>query len=61
MPLIERLSCTQVVGSVCRELDIAPSTYYWHQQRLVHPEKCSQREKRDAQIRREIKRIYEEN
>jgi putative transposase len=61
MPLMERLSGTHGVGPVCRELDIAPSTYYWHQQRRVHPEKCSQREKRDAQISREIKRIYEEN
>lgn len=61
MPLMERLSGTHGVGPVCRELDIAPSTYYWHQQRRGHPEKCSQREKRDAQISREIKRIYEEN
>jgi putative transposase len=42
-------------------VDIAPSTYYWHQQRRAHPEKCSRREKRDAQISREIKRIYEVN
>jgi hypothetical protein len=61
MPLMERLSGTHGVGPVCRELDIAPSTYYWHQQRRAHPGKCSQREKRDAQISREIKRIYEEN
>lgn len=61
MPLMERLSGTHGVGPVCRELDIAPSTYYWHQQRRAHPGKCSQREKRDVQISREIKRIYEEN
>ncbi|MWT73270.1 IS3 family transposase [Escherichia coli] len=61
MPLIERLSGAHGVGPVCRELDIAPSTYYWHQQRRQHPEQCSQREKRDAQISQEIKRVYEEN
>ena len=61
MPLIQRLSGTHGVGPVCRELDIAPSTYYWHQQRQLHPEKCSQREKYDAQISQEIKRVYEEN
>lgn len=61
MPLMERLSGTHGGGPVCRELDIAPSTYYWHQQCRAHPEKCSQREKHDAQISREIKRVYEEN
>ena len=61
MPLMERLSGTHGVGPVCRELDIAPSTYYWHQQRRQHPEQCSQREKRDAQISQEIKRVYEAN
>ncbi|MNV44230.1 hypothetical protein D3C71_1359810 [compost metagenome] len=58
---MQRLSGTHGVGPVCRELDIAPSTYYWHQQRRLHPEKCSQREKCDAQISQEIKRVYEEN
>ncbi|EFS9644041.1 IS3 family transposase [Salmonella enterica] len=61
MPLMQRLSGTHGVGPVCRELDIAPSTYYWHQQRQLYPEKCSQREKCDAQISQEIKRVYEEN
>ena len=61
MPLMQRLSGTHGVGPVCRELDIAPSTYYWYQQRLRHPERCSQREKNDAQISQEIKRVYEEN
>lgn len=61
MPLVERLCGTHGVGPVCRELDIAPSTYYWHQQRRQQPEQCSQREKRDAQISQEIKRVYEAN
>nr|WP_226020054.1 hypothetical protein [Serratia symbiotica] len=61
MPLMQRLSGTHGVGPVCRELDIAPSTYYWHQQCRLHPEKCCQREKRDGQISQEIKRVYEEN
>ncbi len=61
MPVMQRLSGTHGVGPVCRELDIAPSTYYWHQQRQLYPEKCSRREKCDAQISQEIKRVYEEN
>ena len=61
MPLMQRLSGTHGVGPVYRQLDIAPSTYYWHQQRLLHPEKCSQREKYDAQVSQERKRVYEEN
>lgn len=39
MPLMQRLSGTHGVWPVCRELDIAPSTYYWHQQHRRHPEK----------------------
>lgn len=61
MPLIERLSGEYGVGPVCRELDIAPSTYYWHRQRQQHPEQGSRREKHDIQMIQEIKRVYEEN
>lgn len=34
---MQRLSGIHGVGPVCRQLDIAPSTYYWHQQRRLHP------------------------
>lgn len=61
MPLMQHLSGTHGGRPVYRARDIAPSTYYWHQQRRRHPEKGSQREKCDTQIGQEIKRVYEEN
>lgn len=38
MPLIDSLSDQYGVESVCDELAIAPSTFYWHKQRNKHPE-----------------------
>ena len=61
MPLLERLSGAHGVGPVCRELDIAPSTYYWHQQRQQSPEKHSQRSQRDALLKVQIQRVYDDN
>lgn len=61
MPLLENLSGEYGVGPVCHELDIAPSTYYWHQQRRKSPERRSCRDKRDAMLIPEIQRVYEEN
>ncbi|WP_439214260.1 IS3 family transposase [Duffyella gerundensis] len=61
MPLLENLSGEHGVGPVCHELDIAPSTYYWHQQRRECPERRSSRDKRDAVLIPEIQRVYEEN
>ncbi|HHN5822974.1 TPA: IS3 family transposase, partial [Escherichia coli] len=61
MPLLENLSGEHGVGPVCHELDIAPSTYYWHQQRRKCPERRSSRDKRDAVLIPEIQRVYEEN
>ena len=61
MPLLENLSGEHGVGPVCHELDIAPSTYYWHQQRRKYPERRSSRDKRDAVLIPEIQRVYEEN
>ncbi|EGT4241364.1 IS3 family transposase [Cronobacter sakazakii] len=61
MPLLENLSGEHGVGPVCHELDIAPSTYYCHQQRRKCPERRSSRDKRDAVLIPEIQRVYEEN
>ena len=61
MPLMERLSGAHGVGPVCRELNIAPSTYYWHQQRQQSPEKHSQRLQRDALLKVQIQQVYDDN
>ena len=49
------------VGSVCHDLDIAPSTYYRHQQHRRQPERRSPRERRDDLLKAEIQRVYDEN
>ena len=61
MPLIDSLSFEHGVESVCRELAIAPSTFYWHRQRRQHPETRCERDKRDDVLCVEIERVYEEN
>ncbi|MCZ1021285.1 IS3 family transposase [Streptomyces noursei] len=46
------------VESVCRELQIAPSTYYAAKKRENDP---SQRALRDEELKKEIQRVYDEN
>lgn len=48
-------------GPVCSELHIAPSTYYHCQQQRHHPDKRSARAQRDDWLKREIRRVYDEN
>lgn len=61
MPLLDTLTRSHGVGPVCHELDIAPSTYYRHQEQRQHPEKRSLRQQRDDQLKTEIQRVYDEN
>lgn len=61
MPLLDTLSGSHGVGLVGHELNIAPSTYYRHREYSRHPEKRSQRERRDDQLKREIQRVYGKN
>lgn len=56
MPLVNTLRDEHGVGPVCHELDIAPSTYYRHQQHRRHPERRSQRVQRDDLLKPEIQR-----
>lgn len=49
------------VEPICRVLPIAPSTYRTHAGRVADPAKLSQRAKRDAELRPEIRRVWEEN
>lgn len=46
---------------MCRELAIAPSTYYAQQQRAQNPERCSARQQCDQQLCQDIERIWREN
>lgn len=61
MPLLNTLSGSHGVGPVCHELDIAPSTYYRHQEQRQPPEKRSLRQQRDDPLQTEIRRVYDEN
>jgi len=49
------------VELICKELPIAPSTYYTH--RSVHddPERRSPRAKRDGGLKLEIQRVWDDN
>ena len=61
MPLLDTLRGEYGVGPVCHELDIAPSTYYRYQDHHQHPEKRSQRDRRDDLLKQKIQRVYDEN
>ncbi|EPE1790761.1 IS3 family transposase [Escherichia coli] len=61
MPLLDKLREQYGVGPLCSELHIAPSTYYHCQQQRHHPDKRSARAQRDDWLKREIRRVYDEN
>ena len=49
------------VEPICKQLPIAPSTYYEMKSRQADPSRLPPRAKRDAQLEPEIQRVYEEN
>lgn len=49
------------VEPICRELEIAPSTYYLHAARAADPDKQPERVKRDAVMSGEVRRVWDEN
>jgi hypothetical protein len=49
------------VESICKQLPIAPSTYYEHKARAVDPERLSLRSQRDRVLKPEIRRVWDEN
>jgi transposase InsO family protein len=49
------------VGPICKQLPIAPSTFYEHRSRERNPERQSLRKKRDLTLSEEIKRVWKEN
>ena len=49
------------VEPICRVLPIAPSTYYAHKARQADPTRVPVRAQRDAVLREEIRRVWEEN
>jgi len=49
------------VEPICRVLPIAPSTYHEHAARKADPGRMPARERRDAELCREIRRVFAEN
>ena len=49
------------VEPICRMLPIAPSTYHEHAARRTDPNRLPPRARRDARLRPEIRRVWEEN
>jgi transposase InsO family protein len=49
------------VEPICRVLPIAPSTYHAHAARRADPTTAPPRVRRDAELRRHIRRVWEEN
>lgn len=49
------------VEPICRVLPIAPSTYHEHAAQRRDPERMSERAKRDEQLKKEVKRVFDEN
>lgn len=49
------------VEPICTVLPIAPSTYYDHLAKRADPARWSDRARRDAALRPEIRRVFEEN
>ena len=49
------------VEPLCRQLQIAPSTYYEHKAREIDPSRLSERSVRDAELCVEIERVWKEN
>jgi transposase InsO family protein len=49
------------IEPICAVLPIAPSTYHEQRARKLDPERLPKRAKRDAHLRREIQRVWDEN
>lgn len=49
------------VEPICKELPIAPSTYYHHKTHQQHPERRSTRAKSDDQLAPQVQRVWEQS
>ena len=58
---IEECQDAHGVEPICKELPIAPSTYYEHRARQADPSRLPMRARRDAELREQIERVWKEN
>lgn len=61
MPFIDAEKATYGVEPICRQLPIAPSTYYAGKLRQADPARCAPRVHRDAELRQAIVRVWTTN
>ena len=52
---------THGIEPICKVLPIAPSTYHAHVARRADPAKRSARAKRDAALKPEVRRVFDDN
>jgi putative transposase len=52
---------TYGIEPICKVLPIAPSTYYAHKARESDPDRAPPRVRRDAVLKRQIRRVWDEN
>ena len=58
---IDEHQATHGVEPICAQLPIAPSTYYEYKARQADPARLPPRARRDLELSKEIRRVYEEN
>ncbi len=58
---IDEQRASHGVESLCRQLPIAPSTYYEHKSRQRDPERHPARYQRDLMLKPEVQRVWDEN
>ena len=61
MSFIDEHRVDHGVEPICKQLPIAPSTYYEHKSREADPERASDRSKRDQWLMAEIQRVWDDN
>jgi putative transposase len=61
MAFIDQHRSEYGVEPICRQFLISPSTYYQHKAREAEPGRLPPRVRRDAELSREIRRVWEEN
>ena len=61
VPFIDAQRETYGVEPMCAVLPIAPATYFRHQAYQVHPDRRCRRAQRDAWLRTQIQRVWDEN
>ena len=61
MSFIDTHRADQGIEPICKQLPVAPSTYYEHKTRAADPGRLPARVKRDRALCGEIRRVWEEN